>query len=102
MSQLRLRKESASPITRIKNEARRRIIEVVGPDWKQQNILARAAELHLKETRSVITSGESAELQTILDLWGWVKSVRATSDALEISQPADYKDDQHWPAVPSA
>ena len=100
MTQFRLQKESASPITRIKNEARRRIIEVVGPEWRQQNLLAHAAELHLKETRGVITTEEAAELQAILGLWNWVKSVRAASDTLEAAPPADYKDDQHWPGSP--
>ncbi|QPJ61472.1 MAG: hypothetical protein G3M70_06050 [Candidatus Nitronauta litoralis] len=100
MNQFRIQAESANPRTRIKNEARRRIVNVVGPGWKQQNIQARAAELHLKETRGVINTEESDELQGILNLWGWVKSVRAASDSLEVSLPANYKDDSHWPAVP--
>lgn len=100
MTQFRLQLESANPITRIKNEARRRIIEVVGPEWRQQNLLAHAAELHLKETRGVITAEEATELQGILALWNWVKSVRAASDTLEASTPEDYKADQHWPVSP--
>ncbi len=100
MTQFRISTESANPITRIKNEARKRITEVVGPDWKQQNLLAHAAELHLKETRGVISTEEAAELQGILGLWNWVKAVRAASNALETTLPADYKDDQHWPGSP--
>lgn len=100
MTQFRLQVESANPMTRIKNEARRRIIEVVGPEWRQQNLLARAAELHLKETRGIITTEEATELQGILGLWDWVKSVRAASDALETTLPTDYKNDSHWPGSP--
>lgn len=97
MTQFRLQLESVNPMTRIKNEARRRIIEVVGPEWRQQNLLAHAAELHLKETRGVITTEEAAKLQGILGMWDWVKSVRTASDALESALPADYKNNQHWP-----
>lgn len=99
MSVLRMKTESSSPVQRIKDEARRRITAVVGPEWKQQNILARAAELHLKETRGVITAPESEELTTILGLWDWVKAVRAASEVLEVSLPANYRDDSHWPAA---
>ncbi len=100
MNQFRIQADSANPVKRIKNEARRRIVNVVGPEWKQQNIQARAAELHLKETRGVITTAEADQLQAILNLWGWVKSVRAASDSLEASMPADYKDDSYWPVAP--
>ncbi len=101
MGQFRISTESINPIKRIKNEARRRITKVIGPEWKQQNILAHAAELHLKETRGVITTAESAELQAILGMWSWVKSVRTASDTLEAGPPTDYRDDQHWPVAPS-
>lgn len=100
MNQFRIQSESANPKTRIKNEARRRIVNAVGPEWKQQNLQARAAELHLKETRGVITAAEAGELQAILNLWGWVKSVRAASDSLEASLPADFKHDSYWPVTP--
>ncbi len=100
MPVMRLKRESANPVQRIKDEARRRIVAVVGPEWRQQNILARSAELHLKETRQTITGPESAELTAILGMWDWVKEVRVASDALEVTLPEDYKDDQHWPAPP--
>lgn len=100
MSQFRFKQESANPIKRIKSEAGRRIVAVVGPTWKQTNLLATVQELHLRETRGIITPEETAELNKILNLWGWIKRVRDESDVLEKINPPDYKENKHWPPPP--
>ncbi|MCA9482962.1 MAG: hypothetical protein KC553_04455 [Nitrospina sp.] len=102
MPVMRMKKESASPAQRIKDEARRRIVAAVGPEWKQFNLMARAVELLMRESRGVITPPQAMEFQRIMDVWDWVKAVRAASAALEASRPADYRDNRHWPPPPGA
>lgn len=100
MTQFRIQQESPNPVTNIKNEAGRRIVEVAGPTPKQVNLQARFSILHLKETRGTITPKETAELNKILNMWDWIEQMRDASKTLEVSKPADYKDKKHWPAPP--
>ena len=83
----------------IKMEARRRIL-LVFPDWKQTNMVARGVELQdAWRQNGEWTAGEIAEAAALQTAWDWIKSVRAASDALELSLPADFGDDSHWPAA---
>lgn len=80
----------------IRAEARRRILARY-PEWRQQNMTARAVELVDKGVDN-LTSEEAAERAAIAAAWEWIKSVRAASNDLEASTPADYLADTHWPA----
>jgi hypothetical protein len=83
----------------IKAEARRRILAIF-PDWKQTNMVARGVELQDAWRRNSEWSvGEAAEAAALQTAWNWIKSVRAASDALEISPPADFTNDEHWRGV---
>lgn len=79
----------------IKAEARRRILARY-PDWKQVNMTARTVEL-LRKGEANLTPAEATESAAMQAAWDWVKAVRAASDALEISLPADFANDAHWP-----
>lgn len=82
----------------IKLEARRRILTVY-PEWKQANMTARAVELNkIHAHEGGWTPSEQTEMAALESVWAWIKSVRAASDALEVTLPANYKDDEHWPA----
>lgn len=95
----------------IKAEAGRRILAAF-PSWRQTNMTARQAELsriQLGQMRDetgallparVLTADETAEEIAIAAAWAWVVSVRAASNALEASLPADYTADVHWPSNP--
>ncbi len=82
----------------VKAEARRRILDNF-PEWKQANMTARMVELNkIRADAGSWTANEQTEVAAIQSAWDWVKSVRAASDGLELSLPADYLDDGHWPA----
>lgn len=87
------RKSAQSQADAVKAEARRRIVAAF-PEWKQANMTARAVEL--------IRDGdlEHADMVGLTVAWGWIKSVREASNALEAMSPIplDYQDDSHWPS----
>jgi hypothetical protein len=88
----------AKRIAEIKTEAGK-IIEAVLPDWKQRNALARMVELSdAKQTRS-LTTEEQAEIDSITQIWSWIKLVRAASDAAELDGRQAYQ--ILWPALPA-
>lgn len=80
-------------IAAIKLEARRRITTRY-PEWKQSNMTARVVEL--------VGAGQASgvEWDALQAAWGWVKAVRAHSDALEASVLAGAVVDIYagWPA----
>jgi hypothetical protein len=44
------------------------------------------------------TAGEQIEVDVIQSAWDWVKSVRSASDALELTLPVDYNNNNlYWP-----
>lgn len=61
------------------------------PLWKQLNMQARFSELMDKGTLSDV---EASEKNALLEVWAWVKAVRAESDRLE----ADPGATPNWPA----
>lgn len=84
----------AARIAEIKAKASDLILSAY-PSWKQVNMIARQGELlrienglmrnesgEVLEARAM-TQGETAELAYISAVWGWIKSVRSHSDALE-------------------
>lgn len=87
-----------SPTTdSVRAEARRRILSAF-PEWKQANMTARAVELVDKLVRGeTLTDAEADERAAIDAAWGWIKAVRAASNALESDPPSDYAADAHWP-----
>ena len=96
-------KEELSRPVRVKQEARKRILAKY-PEWKQQNLTARAVELvELKHDNTTWTGPEETEADVIKAVWNWVKSVRTASDALEAQNPVptDFTTDKHWPANPA-
>jgi hypothetical protein len=82
----------------IKAEARRRILEKY-PEWKQLNMTARMVELNkIRASVGSWTAGEQIEVDVIQSAWDWVKSVRSASDALELTLPVDYNNNNlYWP-----
>ena len=82
----------------IKAEARRRILENY-PEWKQANMTARMVELNkIRASVGSWTAGEQIEVDVIQSAWDWVKSVRSASDALELTLPVDYNNNNlYWP-----
>jgi hypothetical protein len=92
--------QSAPPITigTIKAEARRRILAKY-PQWKQANMTARMVELNkIRASAGSWTAGEQIEVDAIQSAWDWVKSVRSASDALELTLPVDYNNNNlYWP-----
>lgn len=87
----------------IKNEAGRRIIEIV-PEWKQRNLTAQAAQL-AEKGRDNWTEDELASWNAGFALWGKVAYVRSVSDileaevdtmALEDFQDKDWTADEEW------
>jgi hypothetical protein len=82
----------------IKAEARRRILEKY-PEWKQANMTARMVELNkIRASVGSWTAGEQIEVDVIQSAWDWVKSVRSASDALELTLPVDYNNNNlYWP-----
>lgn len=86
----------------IKSEAQRRIISLVGaPDInaciiKQLNALMRATELSNKKHAAALTEQEQSEAATLQNMADWIKFIRARSNELEMTLPADYTNDIHW------
>ena len=96
-------KEEVGRPRRVKAEARKRILAIY-PEWKQQNLTARAVELvELKHDNTTWTSAEQTEADAIKVIWEWVKSVRTASDDLEAQNPvpADFFEDTYWPPNPN-
>ncbi|MGB0747193.1 MAG: hypothetical protein ACPGO3_00460 [Magnetospiraceae bacterium] len=83
----------------IKTEANRRITAIY-PEWQQRNMLARGLELQNIGPGNW-TQSEADEVAAIQAAWGWIKSIRTNSNALEGSPPADFDNDTHWPANPA-
>lgn len=80
----------------IKSEAQRRI-NLIAPDWKQRNMIARSVELTEKiASGGTLTTAEQSERTTIENVWSQVKTIRTRSDQLEVSKPTDYTNDSHW------
>jgi hypothetical protein len=84
----------------VRAEARRRIIAVY-PGWAQANMTARAVELVKTLSTGTLTADEQTELAALEGAWAWIKSVRASSNTLEVMSPipADYTADQRWPRI---
>jgi hypothetical protein len=84
----------------IKAEAGKRIL-VRYPQWKQANMTARMVELNkIRASVGSWTAGEQIEVDVIQSAWDWVKSVRSASDALELTLPVDYSDNNlYWPTA---
>ena len=83
----------------IKTEAGLRILEKY-PQWKQANMTARMVELNkIRASVGSWTAGEQIEVDVIQSAWDWVKSVRSASDALELTLPVDYNNNNnlYWP-----
>jgi hypothetical protein len=82
----------------IKAEAGKRIL-VRYPQWKQANMTARMVELNkIRADVGSWTAGEQIEVDVIQSAWDWVKSVRSASDALELTLPVDYNNNNlYWP-----
>jgi len=94
--------EPADPVAvtaeMVKGEARRRIL-VQYPEWKQANLTARMVELNkIRAEAGSWTTAEQAEVDAIQGAWDWVKSIRAASDALELTLPEDYVNNSYWPS----
>lgn len=84
----------------VKAEAARRILARY-PEWKQRNMTARGVDLLSRRlVAGAWTDAEAAEASALQVAWDWIKSVRATSDALESLAPipAGFADHIHWPA----
>jgi hypothetical protein len=70
------------------------------PQWKQANMTARMVELNkIRASVGSWTAGEQIEVDVIQSAWDWVKSVRSASDALELTLPVDYNNNNnlYWP-----
>jgi len=83
-------------IAAIKAEAGR-IIENVLPDWRQRNALARMVELSNAQQSRAMTTEEQAEIDGINHIWGWIKLVRAASNAAEADGRQAYQ--IVWPVL---
>lgn len=84
----------------VKAEASRRILARY-PDWQQRNMTARGIELlSQKLVAGDWTEAEASEAGALQTAWGWIRAVRAASDALGALEPipADFADDSRWPA----
>lgn len=89
--------------TDVRQECQRRIMSLIGvPSLeaciiKQLNALMRATELvnkrALGETLDDAAKAEEAALTALADR---IKQLRASSNVLEPSPPADYADDRYW------
>lgn len=83
----------------VKAEARRRILDRF-PDWRQVNMTARGVELQdIWRRNGKWTVEEQAESDALSAAWGWIKSVRMASDAVEAMTPIpiDFSSDRYWP-----
>ena len=79
-----------SKIKKVKEEALKRIIATIpGADAssfliKETNLLARVSELVRKESKGTITSSEITELNGYDAMWSRIKSIRTSSDSIEV------------------
>lgn len=94
----------------VKTEARRRILGRY-PEWMQNNMVARSAELHRIQSGMMRTAAgdvvaarqltdiEIAEEKAISAAWDWIKRVRTASNGIEALDPIpeDFADDSRWP-----
>jgi hypothetical protein len=88
----------------VRAEAQRRIIVLTGATdlsrcfARQLNASMRATELVNKKALGAIwTPDEAAEAAALQAFADAIKAIRAASNAMEPSPPADYTDDTHWP-----
>ncbi len=103
-SAAKLAVEQTQTVTAIKAECQRRIYARY-PQTVQNNALARAIELaDIKRERS-LTAEEAQEEAALRAIRAWIKSMRNTSNQLEIALedpaqefPADFTAAEHWPA----
>lgn len=86
----------------VRVECQRRIIALVGATSldgciiKQLNANMRANELNdIRHTRD-LTAEEAAEAEALRDLAAAIKAIRAKSNLIEGTPPADYKADSYW------
>ena len=88
----------------VRAEAQRRIITLVGTQdvigclIKQHNAQMRATELTLiKSQGGKWTAEQTAEANALQSLALKINAIRAASNVIEITPPADYTDNKHWP-----
>lgn len=93
-------------VDRVRLEAQRRIMALMGARdlthclIKQLNANMRANELNDKRASGgELTPEENAEAQMLRSMADAIKAIRAASNVLEASPPADYRDGRHWPAT---
>lgn len=89
----------------VRREAQRRIMALMGARdlehclIKQLNANMRANEINDKRVSGgALTAAEDAEAGLLRSMAAAVKAIRAASNVLEPSPPADYADDKHWPS----
>lgn len=95
---------SAALIAATKAEAQRRIYALL-PQWKQANLMARAAELAFKVEQGIaLTQEEKDERTAGFALWNKVKAIRAASNLIETdiktsADPASFDviNNPRWP-----
>jgi hypothetical protein len=80
----------------VKQEAGRRIL-AIAPEWRQINMLARAAEL-LRIGEPNWTLLQQAEVAAMDAAWADIEAIRAKSNAIEAMDPipSDYAADKYW------
>ena len=95
----------APTVDDVRTEAQRRIVGLTGARdlqscvIKQLNALMRVGELNDKQARGeALSPTEQAEAGALRSLAAAVKAIRAASNILEASPPADYASNTHWPA----
>lgn len=91
----------------VRAEAQRRIVAMTGASSldgclvKQLNAAMRATELVNKRALGItLTPEEEAEAAALQALADQVKAIRAASNAMEGTPPADFADDRRWPRPP--
>lgn len=72
----------AERVAAIKARASEHILAAL-PYWLQNNLQSRAIELDRKDRLEGLTTPEQEELDAIIDVWAWVKIIRAESNAAE-------------------
>lgn len=75
-------KSENARVARIKTAARDAIVARY-PEWKQANMTARALELVNQRVVSGLSAAEQTELDALIAVWTWIKSVREASDEAE-------------------
>jgi uncharacterized protein YnzC (UPF0291/DUF896 family) len=102
-----LTKSKAVKIKGIKDIEAKEIIYSAFPDYKQSNMLARAAELLEKKIDGfTLTTDEQRERKLLIDSRAWIESVRqAARDAISQARAATTVDgvnavEPSWPTTP--